>query len=273
MKYARKSWSGFCRGKNGSDMSDKRNADRNSWLSAFLSPRLLTAFAVLLLAHSVSADEELAADTAMVGLGPDKPFLHVIHEGRSVKVQRVQDPSYELKGYFAKTARKCPPFCIQPEQVDPRVATVGELEVFTFMENELRDGKGYLVDARTAEWFERGTIPGSINIPFTDFRDPTSLEMEKVLETFGAIRRVDVGAFSRTLEEMGFMDGENKTEAWDFSNARKVVLWCNGPACGQSPRAIKGLLNVGYPPEKILYYRGGMQMWQLWGLTTVVPGE
>jgi len=51
------------------------------------------------------------------------------------------------------------------------------------------------------------------------------------------------------------------------------VLWCNGPACGQSPRAIRGLLKVGYPADRIYYYRGGMQMWQLWGLTTVIPGE
>ena len=235
--------------------------------------RLLMAASALLLAGLAMAEEVVVGETDVVGLTPDKPFLHVIHEGRSIKVQRVQDPDYELKGYFAKTARKCPPFCIQPEKVDPNVVTVGELEVFDFMENELRDDKGYLIDARTPEWFQRGTIPGSINIPFTVFKDPTSLEMEEALETFGAVRRVDVGTFSRKLEEMGLMDGEMKTDTWDFSNARKVVVWCNGPACGQSPRAIKGLLNVGYPAQNILYYRGGMQMWQLWGLTTVIPGE
>ena len=238
-----------------------------------LTTRLFTACSMLLFACTTSAEEVVVGESGVVALAPDKPFLHVIHEGRSVKVQRVQDPDYELKGYFAKTARKCPPFCIQPEKVDPRVVTVGELEVFDFMENELRDDKGYLIDARTAEWFQRGTIPGSINIPFTALSDPSSPEMEEALERFGAIQRVDVGAFSRKLEEMGFMDGEMKTDTWDFSNAKKVVLWCNGPACGQSPRAIKGLLKAGYPAEKLLYYRGGMQMWQLWGLTTVIPGE
>lgn len=238
-----------------------------------LPARLLMACTALLLAHSVSAEEVVVGETEVVGLTPDKPFLHVIHEGRSVKVQRVQDPDYELKGYFAKTARKCPPFCIQPEQVDPRVTTVGELEVFDFMQNELRDDKGYLVDARTAEWFKRGTIPGSINVPFTVFSDPASPEATEALERFGAMKRVDVGAFSRTLEEMGLLEGEMKTDTWDFSSAKKLVLWCNGPSCGQSPRAIKGLLKAGYPPQKILYYRGGMQMWQLWGLTTVIPEE
>lgn len=238
-----------------------------------LPSRLLIVCSMLLFTCAATAEEVVVGETEGVALAPGKPFLHVIHEGRSVKVQRVQDPDYELKGYFAKTARKCPPFCIQPEEIDPQVATVGEIEVFDFMENELRDDKGYLIDARTAEWFSRGTIPGSINIPFTVFGDPTSLEMEEALERFGAQRRVDVGTFSRKLEEMGFMDGEMKTDAWDFSNAKKLVFWCNGPACGQSPRAIKGMLNAGYPAEKLLYYRGGMQMWQLWGLTTVIPGE
>ena len=223
---------------------------------------------------SVSGAEELVVgESKVIGLTADKPFLHVIHEGRSIKVQRVQDPDYELKGYFAKTARKCPPFCIQPEQVTPSVATVGEVEVFSFMENELRDGKGYLIDARTPEWFQRGTIPGSINIPFTQFGDENSQEMEKILERFGAKRRVDVGTVSRKLEEMGLMDGEFKTDKWDYTDCKELVVWCNGPACGQSPRAIKGLLKAGYPAERIAYYRGGMQMWQLWGLTTVIPGE
>ncbi len=233
----------------------------------------IVLFSTLLLALTATAEEVVVGEKDMIGLTADKPFLYVIHEGRSVKVQRVQDPDYELKGYFARTARKCPPFCIQPEQVDPRIATVGELEVFDFMEKELRDNKGLLIDARTPEWYQRGTIPGSVNIPFTTFNDPNSTELGQMLELCGALRRVDVGTLTRKLEEMGIMDGEQKTQQWDFSNARKLVLWCNGPACGQSPRAIKGLLKVGYPTEKILYYRGGMLMWQLWGLTTVIPGE
>jgi rhodanese-related sulfurtransferase len=235
--------------------------------------RSLMTLVFLLLAQLVAAEERTAGGTDVIGLTAEMPFLHVIHEGRSVKVQRVQDPNYELKGYFAKTARKCPPFCIQPEQVAPGVATIGEVEMFDFMVHELRDNQGLLIDARTAEWFQRGTIPGSINMPFTLFDDVTSPEMGEVLEIFGAKRRVDVSAFSRKLEEMGLMDSNMKTELWDFTHAKKLVLWCNGPACGQSPRAIEGLLKAGYPPEKVIYYRGGMQMWQLWGLTTVIPGE
>jgi hypothetical protein len=36
--------------------------------------------------------------------------------------------------------------------------------------------------------------------------------------------------------------------------------------------AIKAMLREGYPTEKILYYRGGMQAWHILGLT-VVEGE
>ncbi len=223
----------------------------------------------------------LAEDQVRVGESDDfvplyqgKPYLHVIHEGRSVKVQRVQDPDYVLKGYFAKTARKCPPFCIQPVAPAPGVATIGELELFEFMETSLRDGTGVLIDARTLSWYRKGTIPGSVNFPFSLFGkgadDPGVIQ---ALKAFGAKERGEVGAVERVLEDWGWADATDKTERWDFTAAKDLVLWCNGPSCGQSPRAIRALVDLGYPEDKIMYYRGGMQMWQLWGLTTVVPRQ
>jgi len=152
------------------------------------------------------------------------------------------------------------------------VKTIAQLEMFDFMETELLDGDGLIVDARTPAWWKRGTIPGSINIPFTvfslDVDDPQLIDMMK---TLGAKRRGDVGGFSRAIEEMGLMGGDMKTDEWDFTSAKKLILWCNGMWCGQSPRAIKGLLELGYPAQKILYYRGGMQVWQSLGLTVIVP--
>jgi rhodanese-related sulfurtransferase len=64
---------------------------------------------------------------------------------------------------------------------------------------------------------------------------------------------------------------DGQSEAWDFSNAKSVVLWCNGPWCGQSPSAIQGMLQLGYPAEKIRYYRGGLQLWLLFGMPVVYP--
>ena len=46
---------------------------------------------------------------------------------------------------------------------------------------------------------------------------------------------------------------------------------------GTLPRTVTArhlrVAGPGYPGDKIKYYRGGMQMWQLWGLTTVVPSR
>ena len=230
---------------------------------------LLSVFA----GSRVALADELKLGKDFVPLTKDKPYLHVIHEGRSIKVQRIQDPNYELKGYYARTSRKCPPFCLQPISPAPGIRTIGEVEMFDFMENQLRDGTGVLIDARTPSWHKRGTIPGSVNIPFTDLtktdEDP---EMIDALERFGAREREEApGFFEKLLKKWGWEDNPNLTDKWDFSQAKQLVLYCNGPACGQSPRAIRGLIKVGYPKDKIWYYRGGMQMWQLWGLTTVVP--
>jgi rhodanese-related sulfurtransferase len=97
--------------------------------------------------------------------------------------------------------------------------------------------------------------------------------MAEILEAFGAREREEIGAVEKLLEDWGWVDAADKTDDWDFTDAKELVVWCNGPACGQSPRAIRGLLGAGYPSDKIKYYRGGMQMWQLWGLTTVVPRQ
>lgn len=235
---------------------------------------LVAVFAVLsiMAGPGFGAEDEVKVGEAggVIPLYQGKPYLHVMHKGRSVKVQRVQDPDFELRGYFAKTSRQCPPFCIGPMDVDPAVKTVGELEVFHFMENQLRDGLGLLIDARTPEWHSKGTIPGSVNIPFTVLsKDADDPEMADVLVSFGAKPREPTGGVTKQLEQWGLLDSGQKTELWDFSGCKELVLWCNGPACGQSPRAIQGLLAVGYPAEKIHYYRGGMQIWQLYGLTTV----
>jgi rhodanese-related sulfurtransferase len=203
-------------------------------------------------------------------------YLEVDHNGEQVRIQRIQDTGNVLNDGFAKTSRKCPPFCIQPMKVAPGVATIGEAEIFRFMERDLADGSGMIIDARTASWYKKGTIPGSVNMPFTDFVGESGApETIRSLEKLGGVQRGEVDWFTRGLEKLlavlGLFNADQKTDTWDFSNARDVVFWCNGPWCGQSPRAIDGLLSHGYPPEKVYYYRGGMQMWKVLGLTVVMP--
>lgn len=131
------------------------------------------------------------------------------------------------------------PFCIQPVQVVPGVTTVGEIELLEFAEFG-----GKLIDGRTVERHIEGTISGEINMPYTNMAE--------------------------RLDELGCLRGSD--DKWDYANAEKVLLFCNGPWCGQSPMAIKAMLREACPPGKILYYRGGMQAWHSRGLT-VAEGE
>jgi len=60
-----------------------------------------------------------------------------------------------------------------------------------------------------------------------------------------------------------------ESSPWDFTDAKILVIYCNGLWCGKSPRMIRKLIKLGYPAQKIKYYRGGMQAWKSVGLTTV----
>lgn len=230
-------------------------------------------FGIILLA-AITASFTAQAKDVEVQITKDKIYS-TVHDGDElIKISRIQDTSHVLDGSFAKTSRPCPPFCINPLSIDKNVKTVAELEVIKFMETSLYRGDGVLIDARTSGWYKKGTIPGSINIPFTAFeKEASDIELAELLESFGAVEREDVNPILRMVESVGLLGGDQKTEQWDFSNAKELLLWCNGPWCGQSPRAIHGLLKAGYPAEKLYYYRGGMQMWQSLGLTTILPKD
>ena len=220
----------------------------------------LLARAVLLSGLILNVSVALALD---VKISKNIDSIEVMHNGVPVTIQRIQNQSNLLTGGFTKTSRKCPPFCIQPLHPAPGVTTVAELEVLNFMQTKLKNGTGIIIDARTTDWYKKGTIPGSINIPFTSFeKDPDSVELAELFESLGAVERDEVIPILRMVESAGLLGGDQKTEKWDFSNAKELLLWCNGPWCGQSPRAIRALLQAGYPAEKLYYYRGGMQMWQ-----------
>jgi rhodanese-related sulfurtransferase len=211
-----------------------------------------------------------------VKLTPEKDALNVKFQGKMVRIERIQDQNHLVSETWAKTSRKCPPFCPQPIHAAPGVMTVGEVEVFDFMENKVNNGSGMIIDARVPSWHKKGTIPGSINIPFTEFeRKPSDPELAKIMKLIGAKPRSQVGfvdhAWDKTLKTVGV--SVQRTGFWDYSESPDLLLWCNGPWCGQSPHAIHGLVELGFPPEKIFYYRGGMQMWEMLGLPVLVPED
>ena len=227
----------------------------------------LSAAALTLALASTSA---LALD---VKITQDLDSVPVHHGDDFISIQRIQDQSNVLTGGFTKTSRKCPPFCIQPLVIAPGVTTVAELELLKFIDKKLEVGEGVLIDARTPSWFQKGTIPGSVNIPFTNF-DPekSAAELAKVLVKLNVKKKGgDGGSFVDSIMGLFSGDANAADNPWDFSQAKYVALYCNGMWCGQSPRAIKNLLALGYPADKIYYYRGGMQSWQSLGLTVYNP--
>ena len=50
-----------------------------------------------------------------------------------------------------------------------------------------------------------------------------------------------------------------------------TIFFCNGPQCAATPAVIRTLLTNGYPPESILYYRGGIHDWMTLGLPIEIP--
>lgn len=172
------------------------------------------------------------------------------HHGTPISVERIQDTHNRLTDDFTKTSRPCPPFCIHPIIAADGVRTIGELELLEFLQQDVAAETGLLIDARMPNWFNSETIPGAVNAPFVIFTKK-SPKRERILKILGV--------------------ETNESGKKDFSNVIKLTLFCNGPWCDQSPRAIKGLINTGYPAEKIQYYRGGMQAWKSFGLTTVLP--
>jgi rhodanese-related sulfurtransferase len=207
----------------------------------------------LLLACMLVWSASIAADP--VGISPDKAYVNVKHGGKTVRIERNQDNKNTVKADYALTSRPCPPFCIRPIVLAPGVETIGELEMLDYLAAAGDSGNNILVvDSRTPDWVAKGTIPGSINIPWTSLKEDTSDPL-----TISGILTDQFGA--------SFAD-----DLWDFSGAKTLVMFCNGMWCGQSPRNILTLLKFGYPAHKIKWYRGGMQDWEVLGLTTV-PGK
>jgi len=197
---------------------------------------LATAAGMLALLFPVLA----MADGHPVNIRPDVAAIAIETEAGSITIERIQDTENRLSGAWTRTSRPCPNFCIQPIHPASGVTTIGELEVIDM----LKDANAVVVDSRVRKWYVDGTIPGAHHIPYTQAAD--------------------------RLDELGC---EPDFDGWICDNAKPVALFCNGPWCGQSPAAIRAMIAAGFPPDKISYYRGGMQVWRLLGLTVVKPKD
>ena len=86
-----------------------------------------------------------------------------------------------------------------------------------------------LVDCRLQRYVDEGTLPTARSVPHTEQRER-------------------VGEIDRELD---------------------TVLFCNGPQCAATPDSIRILLEAGHPPERLMFYRGGIHDWVTLGLPLV----
>jgi len=196
-----------------------------------------------LLALSANAEGE---KTKKIFISPGVVSIDIIHQGKTVKLQRNQDKEHKISNFYLKTTRgkiqKMHPFA--PHAVE----TIGELDVIEYVkQRSAGDDNIVVIDTRTPNWpVITGGIPTAVNIPYTRFKKKAT-----------------------ALEIMEDQLGVQVDDTWDFTYAKTLVMYCNGIWCGQTPAAVKALLGYGYPAAKIKYYRGGMNAWKSLGLKTV----
>lgn len=199
----------------------------------------------------------VSPQAAEVNITGEIESVTVRHGEADISIMRNQNQKNTVNPAFAKTSRKCPPFCIQPAKLAPGVETIAELEMLEYLKRKSEgDDSIVVIDSRTPAWVAKGTIPGAINIPWT---------------SLNPAKGADPISIGEILEER--FNARNLEGLWDFRDARVLVMFCNGMWCGQSPNNIKNLLGFGYPADKIKWYRGGMQNWEILGLTTAKPAQ
>lgn len=203
----------------------------------------------------------VSAATSMKGhkITPSLTSVDVMHQGKVISISRTADEHAVIPQAYSSTARECPPFCVQPMSIGPGVDTIGELEVLDYLQRIAKgDPTVLVVDSRTPDWMVRGTVPGSVNIPWNKI----NIDLQG---TFGSEKEAD--SLNDILESQ--FHARKANGKWDFRNAKTLVLFCNGIWCPQSSANIRTLLKLGYPAYKLKWYRGGMQSWVSAGLSTV----
>jgi len=180
-----------------------------------------------------------------VNITKDLESIVVKDNDKEIKIERIQDTKHRLTSNFSKTSRECPPFCVQPMNIG-NTKTIGEIELLKYIkEMQDEDSNMLLIDARTRDWYKDGTIPTAINLPFTMLKK-NSKYLDKILKLLGA---------------------EKINGKWNFDKVPTLIIFSNGLWDAQATKEINSLIDLGFPEDKILYYRGGMQSWNILGLT------
>lgn len=168
-------------------------------------------------------------------------------QGQEIVISRAHTVDASTITALTQVSTTCAAPCLSPMSAADNVSTLGELDVLQFLSTQVETGNGLLIDARLPSERALGFIPASVNIPATTV-SPDNPYRNEILMALGA-------------EQFGGV--------FDFSGAISLVVFDGGPATQDASSFISDLLAAGYPPAKIAYYRGGMQVWTTLGLSTL----
>ena len=196
-----------------------------------------TALACTLMAIATASAAEQLPVTA------DAVFMF---NGQEFTISRASTIDQTTITALSQTSATCPSPCLSPMIVARNVPTMGELEVIDFLSNQVESGEGLLIDARLPADRALGFIPASVNVPAATVA-PTNPYRDEILMALGA---------------------EQFQGVFNFTDAMSLVVFDAGPATQDASALITDLIAVGYPAEKIGYYRGGMLVWSTSGLST-----
>jgi rhodanese-related sulfurtransferase len=168
-----------------------------------------------------------------------------IFNGERVLIEQNPTTAAEYAARFSGLTPSCDPYCIAPELAAVGIETVVEPQVLDFLIESAGRNKGLLIDARLPADRAMGYIPGSVIIPHTILENDNDTRKD-VLKALGA----------RAFDDI-----------YNFNDAQNLMIYDGGPSQNDAGLLISYLLEVGYPPEKLSYYRGGMQVWSVLALT------
>jgi len=171
------------------------------------------------------------SDKRVVKISKNLDSITTIVQKKSFKIERIDN-------------RECPPYCIAPMGIDG-VKSVGELETLDFMKAFKKNRDRLLVDARGSLEYKKSTIPSAVNIPYS-MLSPKSKYREEILKLLGVKRY---------------------KKSWYFKRVHKLLIFDNGILDNRAIKIINALVKIGYPKNKLLYYRGGLESWKRVGLT------
>ena len=172
--------------------------------------------------------------TNRVNITKDLDIVKVIYQKKEFLIERIASSEND----------SCPPNCIQAMSIGD-VKTIGELETLEFI-SSLGDKKDrVLIDARAVKEHMKSTIPSAINIPHI-LLNPKNRYRDEVLQLLGA---------------------KKLKNRWHFNKVHTILIFDNGILDNQATKIIESLIDIGYPQNKIFYYRGGINSWKELGLT------